>query len=92
MEVETAHKDGKGVSTTNLIGHIRRFAKRCPAHKFALAEIEAASCNCIECDGETVLVYNFSESFSYATCPPTHAHPHTRACGSDTHYPQALTG
>ena len=63
------HKDGKGVSTSNLIGHIRRYAKQCSAHKLALAEVEAASYNCVECDGETILVHNFSESFPCAVCP-----------------------
>ena len=42
----------------------RRVASVCKALG-SLLRLEAT----IECDGETVLVYNFSESFSYAACP-----------------------
>jgi hypothetical protein len=64
---EIYHKRDRAVSTSNLIAHLRTCAPNCPAHKAALMKIEASSKNCIECDGETVMVHNFSEAFSCAT-------------------------
>jgi len=69
--VEITHKQGRACSTTNLIGHLRRAAVTCSAHKAALAEHEAASSNYVDIDGENVPVHNFSEAFPCATHPTT---------------------
>ena len=62
---EISHKDKRAISTTNLITHLRQLAPRCTKHKEALAEVEAASKNCIELNGETVVVMSFGEAFSH---------------------------
>lgn len=59
------HKRGKGVSTSNLITHVREKAAVCPVHAEALKGIEAASKNYVDIDGESVAIYNFSEAFTH---------------------------
>ena len=63
------HKKDRAVSTSNLINHMRNCAPGCPAHKAALAIVEKSSKNCVEIDGETHIIQNFSEAFSYAAAP-----------------------
>ena len=53
---EIRHKDRRVISTTNLITHLRQLAPKCVKLFHALAEVEAASKNCIEHNGETVVV------------------------------------
>ena len=62
---EISHKQGRAVSTTNLIIHLRQLALKCPKHKEALAEVEANSKNCIELNGETVTIMSFGEAFEH---------------------------
>ena len=62
---EISHKDKRAISTTNLITHLRQLAPKCTKHKEALAEVEAHSKNCIELNGETVVIMSFSEAFSH---------------------------
>ena len=44
---EITHKDGRAVSTSNLINHLRQHAPKCEKHKEALALVEASSKNCV---------------------------------------------
>ena len=62
---EIRHKDRRVISTTNLITHLRQLAPKCVKLFHALAEVEAASKNCIELNGETVVIMSFSEAFSH---------------------------
>ena len=66
------HKRGRAVSTSNLILHCREKSSMCANHAEALKEIELASKNFVDLDGESVAVFNFSESFPYA---PNHLKP-----------------
>ena len=63
---DVPHKKGKGVSTSNLITHLRQMAASCPKHKEALAVVDAANASVITLEsGDTVKVFNFSESFAH---------------------------
>ncbi|KAK3241308.1 hypothetical protein CYMTET_48913 [Cymbomonas tetramitiformis] len=59
------HKDGKAVSTSNLVTHVRERAEKCERHKEALLDINSNSSKYVEIDGEQVKIYNFAESFSH---------------------------
>ena len=59
------HKRDKGVSTSNLIEHIRSRALTCPDHAEALKAIDAASRNFVDIGGESIAVFNFSEAFPH---------------------------
>jgi len=59
------HRRNRGVATSNLIEHMKAKAPTCTFHEAALKEIQAASKNYIELDGETMPVWSFSEAFPH---------------------------
>jgi hypothetical protein len=59
------HVRNRAVSTSNLITHMREKAKTCDKHAEAVKMIDAASRNVVEIDGNSVLVFNFSEAFCH---------------------------
>ena len=75
------HKKGKGVSTSNLIAHLRERAEACEVHKAALKVVEASDKNCVEVDGEMVKIHNFSEAFECARpCVSPPPRPRRSSC------------
>lgn len=60
------HKPGKYGSNTNLHGHIKDNAKKCPLHADALKELDAFNRNKVELpDGSRAPKMNFSEAFPH---------------------------
>ena len=60
------HKRDRACATSNLITHLREKALVCEVHKAALQKVDAGSKNVVCIDGESVLIHNFGEAFSYA--------------------------
>jgi len=58
-------KVGLQVNVPGLFWHCREKSSMCANHAEALKEIELASKNFVDLDGESVAVFNFSESFPH---------------------------
>ena len=59
------HKRGRGVSTTNLINHIKDTADADAVHANAAAKVKEGSANFVTVEGEIVQKYTFSEAFPH---------------------------
>jgi hypothetical protein len=62
------HKRDKGVSSSNLIAHMRERALVCSVHAEAVKVIDAASKNVVDVDGESVMRAHHTEHTCHADC------------------------
>ena len=62
---KVAHRAGRGVSTTNLIYHIKDIGKDESMHAAAAEKLKESSANFVVVEGELVQKYTFTEAFPH---------------------------